>query len=390
MKLLVIITIFVAFSLDAAFSRPKKRKEMCRFGDGSSYRGSADRSAIGHRCLKWNRVTKHWMAFPGIGNHNYCRNPDQSLMPWCYVQKGRRPVREYCSIARCPTPPAKPTTPSVKPTPSVDTELTCGERSVRRMNKIVGGSFTPVESQPWVAAIFHRRYGFLCGGSLISPCWVLTAAHCFSDGDATSIRHLSVYLGKTAINDTDAVREQSFSVEKLIIHQKYNDLNFDNDIALVKITKNGSCAVKSASVRTVCLPPLHTKLPVGFPCSIAGFGKESSGSFRYSQLLKQAEVKLISVSDCTSEIHYGSRITENMICARSPDWSTDACKGDSGGPLVCEASGLMFLFGVVSWGEGCAQKNKPGVYTQVTNYNTWIAAETGLSEYTKGLMYPQK
>ncbi|MEQ2273320.1 hypothetical protein XENORESO_002581, partial [Xenotaenia resolanae] len=110
----------------------------------------------------------------------------------------------------------------------------------------------------------------------------------------------------------------------------------------------------------------------------------------YSNQLKQANVNVLSSTDCKREESYKSLFSDNMICAASPDWSTDACKGDSGGPLVCEVSGRMFLFGVVSWGDGCASENKPGVYTKVTNYNNWIAEKTGLSEYTKGLMYPQK
>lgn len=214
---------------------------------------------------------------------------------------------------------------------------------------------------------------------------------CFLFREATKTRHLSVYLGKTAINETDADRQQNFTVEKLIIHQEYNDYNYNNDIALLKIkSSHGGCAVRSASARTVCLPPAHTQLPAGFQCSIAGFGLEKYFGNRYSQYLKETEVKLLSKSDCTRTSQYGDRLTENMICAASPDWSTDACKGDSGGPMVCEASGRMFLFGVVSWGEGCAKRNKPGVYTRVTNYNKWIAVETGLPEITKGSIYPLK
>ncbi|XP_059215666.1 plasminogen activator, urokinase a [Centropristis striata] len=389
MNLLVLIAILAAFSADVVFSKARwsskhrgPNKVICRSGDGSSYRGFVSESAYGGRCLNWNMFRAPAGGSRGLGDHNYCRNPDQSLMPWCRVRRGRKFVREFCDIPRC-------STPTVKPTPVVDTELTCGERTQRMMNKIVGGSFTPIESHPWVAALF-KGSKFLCGGSLISPCWVLTAAHCFADGEVPNIKRLSVYLGKTATNETDADREQSFTVEKLILHQRYNDSSFDNDIALLKIkSKNGGCAVKTASTRTVCLPPSHTQLPAGFQCSIAGFGLVRSAG-PYSQYLKQGEVKLISQSDCSSQRQYGDLMTENMFCAGSPDWSTDACKGDSGGPLVCEVSGRMFLFGVVSWGEGCARKNKPGVYTQVTNYNKWIAAKTGLSEYTRGAMYPTK
>ncbi|XP_034537557.1 plasminogen activator, urokinase a [Notolabrus celidotus] len=395
MNLLVIVVTLAALSVVMASSRRRSQRrwspeprsiehELCTSGDGSNYRGFVSATAYGKRCLNWRRLRYSWGASKGVGDHNYCRNPDQSLMPWCAVRRGRRIVREFCDTPRCPTA-------TVKPSAAVDTELTCGERSERKLHKIVGGSFTPIESHPWVAAIYQRRGGFLCGGSLIAPCWIVMAAHCFADGNDTNIKHLSVYLGKSAINETDTDREQSFTVEKLIIHHKFNDSTFDNDIALLKIkSKSGGCAVRSASARTVCLPPLHTQLPAGIQCSVAGFGMEKFMAWHYSQYLKQAEVKLISRAECESKSYYGNLITKNMFCAGSPDWSNDACKGDSGGPLVCEVSGRMFLYGVVSWGEGCAKRNRPGVYTQVTNYNKWIALKTGLSKYTKGIMYPQK
>ncbi|XP_026164703.1 plasminogen activator, urokinase a [Mastacembelus armatus] len=386
MNLLVITTILAAFNVSMAFSQRwfQKKREMCLSGDGSSYRGYVSQSQHGRRCLNWNWFTNRWGDSAGIGDHNYCRNPDHNLRPWCRVRKGGIYVREFCNIPTC-------FTPTIKSPVAEDTELTCGEKSERKMHKIVGGLYAHTESHPWVAALFHQRYGFLCGGSLIAPCWVLTAAHCFADGKETKLQHLSVYLGKNAINETDADREQRFKVEKLIIHQKYNESNFDNDIALLRIKSgNEGCAVKSATVRTVCLPPAHTQLPAEFQCSIAGFGRESYEAWHYSQYLKQAKVRLLSQTDCKRESYYGDRITKNMMCAGSPSWSTDACKGDSGGPLVCDMSGRSFLFGVVSWGDGCAKKNKPGVYTRVTNYNKWIAAKTGLSKYTEGLMYPTK
>ncbi|XP_043992003.1 tissue-type plasminogen activator-like [Gambusia affinis] len=394
MNLLVILSILTALNINMVLSRRyftnKQAPAECRVGKGTSYRGTVSVSSKGYRCLKWGK-TQHFLGYSnGVGNHNYCRNPDNSRRPWCYITRRKQVKKEYCDIPKCPTVTAKPTTTTTTTPPrAVDTERTCGERSERRTNKIVGGSFVPIESQPWIAAIFQKN--FLCGGSLIAPGWVLTAAHCFFDGSQTRLHRLRVYLGKSEINQTDSDREQLFSVEKLIIHQKYNPSTYDNDIALLKISNTkGQGALKTASVRTVCLPPVNTYLPVGFTCSIAGFGKEAYSSFSFANRLKQANVKLLSSTNCKVEESYKTLLTDNMICAASPDWSIDSCKGDSGGPLVCEASGRMFLFGVVSWGEGCASENKPGVYTKVTHYNNWIADKTGLSEYTKGLMYPQK
>ncbi|XP_068597590.1 plasminogen activator, urokinase a [Brachionichthys hirsutus] len=390
MNLMVIYAILAACCLNLAFPHRWSTKrlslrlqETCRSGDGSSYRGFVSESAFSRKCLNWDRFTNRWRPSSGLGDHNYCRNPDRSLMPWCHVRRGRKFAKEFCDIPTC-------SPPTVSYPAAVDTELTCGERFENRMAKIVGGTFASVASHPWIAAIFHKSKGFLCGGSLIAPCWVVTAAHCFDDEEKIKIQDLSVYLGKNAINETDADKEQSFIVEKHIIHQKYKS-NYNNDIALLKIkSRDGECALRSASVRTVCFPPYHTKLPAGIQCSIAGFGRERHMAWHFSQYLKEAKVKMISQADCRNESHYGDLITKNMFCAGSPNWSVDSCQGDSGGPLACDVSGRMFLFGVVSWGDGCASRNKPGVYTQVTNYNKWIAAKTGLSKFTRGFMYPTK
>lgn len=264
--------------------------------------------------------------------------------------------------------------------------------------KIVGGTVAAVESHPWVAAIFCRSKSskeqvFRCGGSLISACWVLTAAHCFPDGSHAKARRFTVILGKNALNETDPSVEQSFGVEEIIVHEGFDNSegNFNNDIALMKLkARNGKCAEESNKVRTVCLPPPQQSLQAGVTCEIAGYGKEKFGLWYNSQYLREAQVNLISNDVCRQEDYYENMITDNMFCAGRPDWSQDACKGDSGGPLVCEVAGRLFQFGVISWGDGCAQERRPGVYTTVTNYNRWIEEKTGLSSIAAGAMFPQK
>ncbi|KAK7930789.1 hypothetical protein WMY93_007184 [Mugilogobius chulae] len=408
MNLSVVIAVIMSLSIEMArstkwkFNRQSVLKgDTCLSEDGSSYRGTVSWSKSGRRCLHWGRYISIWGTSSGIGSHNFCRNPDSSSMPWCRVRIGTNIVKEYCEIPKCSTPTLK--TPVVQPK---DTELTCGQASEHRQFKIVGGSFTPIESQPWVAAILNRRGDLLCGGSLIAPCWVLTAAHCFEGNFTSSLKcdslnkaemldqntsHFTVYLGKKATNETNTSKEQKFMVEKMIINRRYNSTNYNHDIALLKIkNKDGECAVKTAATRTVCLPPFRTQLPDSYQCSVAGYGRENEHAWTYSNVLKEGRVNLLSQSECRKKNFYGDSITGNMLCAANPNWSTDSCKGDSGGPLVCEVGGRMFLFGVVSWGDGCAQKNKPGVYTRVTNYNKWIAKNTGLPQYTAGKMYPTK
>ncbi|XP_067277527.1 plasminogen activator, urokinase a [Pseudorasbora parva] len=347
----------------------------------NAYRGNVSVTLNGERCLPWYYV--HNRRYTNC-YHNYCRSHMAANMaqPWCFVRKGNNYVRKYCDIQIKPTPEP----------PKQDTESTCGERHLEPMTKIIGGLRSNVETQPWIAAVFKGN-GFICGGTLIAPCWVLTAAHCFPSGNNTQTKRYSVILGKNAINETNPVKEQRFEVSKIVIHENYDYIteNFNNDIALLKIkNSNGQCAVKTNSVRTACLPPFQQMLAKGFHCEIAGYGRHQKGGFEYSRHLKKAQVELISQDACQDKYYSKDAVNENMLCAVGKGWEDDACKGDSGGPLVCEVNDTMFLFGIISWGIDCAEKFKPGVYTKVSNYNNWISMHTGLPTYTAGSRYPQK
>ncbi|KAK2876059.1 hypothetical protein Q8A67_020155 [Cirrhinus molitorella] len=346
----------------------------CFDGIGLHYNGPVSKSASGRECLEWDSEIVHESGvYPknlGSGRHNHCRNPDFSRRPWCFVWTRHRTItREDCDIPRC----AK-----------LDRRWQCGQKEERSM-KVVGGAFSTVERHPWMAAVFSRSSRgktFTCGGSLISPCWVLTAAHCFPDGAQTNTNKLLVFLGKNAINETDVQREQEFTVSKLFIHEHFDNTegNFNNDIALLKIHgSDGRCAKESNSVKTICIPEAHQSPSAGTSCEVTGYGREQEGSWYYSQYLKEAKVTLLAHDVCSSKVYYGNMITNNMLCAGTPDWSADTCKGDSGGPLVCRVRDRMFLFGVVSWGEGCSRSFRPGVYAKVTNYHRWILQKTGLA-----------
>uniref|UniRef100_A0A8D2F2F2 t-plasminogen activator n=1 Tax=Theropithecus gelada TaxID=9565 RepID=A0A8D2F2F2_THEGE len=351
-------------------SVPVKRNSDCYFGNGLAYRGTHSLTASGASCLPWNSMILIGKVYTaqnpnaqalGLGKHNYCRNPDGDAKPWCHVLKNRRLTWEYCDVPSCST---------------------CGLRQYSQPQfRIKGGLFADIASHPWQAAIFakHRRSPgerFLCGGILISSCWILSAAHCFQERFPP--HHLTVYLGRT-YRVVPGEEEQKFEVEKYIVHKEFDDDTYDNDIALLQLKSDSShCAQESSVVRTVCLPPADLQLPDWTECELSGYGKHEASSPFYSERLKEAHVRLYPSSRCTSQHLLNRTVTDNMLCAgdtRSggPQANLhDACQGDSGGPLVCLNGGRMTLVGIISWGLGCGQKDVPGVYTKVTNYLDWI------------------
>uniref|UniRef100_A0A4W2D7A2 trypsin n=1 Tax=Bos indicus x Bos taurus TaxID=30522 RepID=A0A4W2D7A2_BOBOX len=218
-------------------------------------------------------------------------------------------------------------------------------------DKIVGGYTCAENSVPYQVSL-NAGYHF-CGGSLINDQWVVSAAHCYQ-------YHIQVRLGEYNIDVLEG-GEQFIDASKIIRHPKYSSWTLDNDILLIKLS---TPAVINARVSTLALPSACAS--AGTECLISGWGNTLSSGVNYPDLLQCLVAPLLSHADC--EASYPGQITNNMICAGFLEGGKDSCQGDSGGPVACNGQ----LQGIVSWGYGCAQKGKPGVYTKVCNYVDWI------------------
>ncbi|XP_062391251.1 transmembrane protease serine 3, partial [Sardina pilchardus] len=227
--------------------------------------------------------------------------------------------------------------------------------------RIVGGNVSGEGQFPWQVSLhFHSEH--LCGGSIITHTWILTAAHCVYGFAYPSLWAVHVGLIDQPVNGA-----QSVAVEKIIYHSRYRPKGLDYDIALMKLanplTFNGL-------VEPICLPGFGEEFQEGRMCWISGWGsQEYEGEPSVS--LQGARVPLISTKVCTQPGVYPGIISPGMICAGYLEGGTDSCQGDSGGPLACDRDSVWRLVGVVSWGEGCADRNKPGVYTRVTHTLRW-------------------
>ncbi len=233
--------------------------------------------------------------------------------------------------------------------------------------EIVGGGDTSVEQWPWQAQL--RRGSAFCGGSLIAPNWVVTAAHCLDDGMGAE-----VVLGRTEIDSGGVER----SVVEIILHESYS--NFDHDIALLRLDEP---VEYSASIQPIGLLSSAQEANLaknGVLASVTGWGVLYPETPTRSDQLQAADVAMVSPDACRNSGYSASSITENMICAGFVEGGVDACFGDSGGPLVVrDRLGGHRLAGITSWGNECALPDYPGVYTRVSAFVDWISDKTGLT-----------
>ncbi|XP_007998145.1 zinc finger protein 408 isoform X3 [Chlorocebus sabaeus] len=403
--------------------------EECVPDRGRQYQGRLAVTTHGLPCLAWasaqaKALSKHQDFDSAVQLvENFCRNPDgDEEGVWCYVA-GKPGDFEYCDLNYCEEAVDEETGDGLGEDPDRAIEgrtatseyqtffdprtfglgeADCGLRPLFEKKsledktegellesyidgRIVEGWDAEIGMSPWQVMLFRKSpQELLCGASLISDRWVLTAAHCllyppwdknFTEND------LLVRIGKHSRTRYERNIEKISMLEKIYIHPRYNwRENLDRDIALMKLKKP---ITFSDYIYPVCLPDRETAASLfqaGYKGRVAGWGnlKETwtanVGKVQPS-VLQVVNLPIVERSVCKDSTRI--RITDNMFCAGYKPGEGkrgDACEGDSGGPFVMKnpLNKRWYQMGIVSWGEGCDRDGKYGFYTHVFRLKKWI------------------
>ncbi|KAF7660261.1 hypothetical protein LDENG_00285290, partial [Lucifuga dentata] len=394
----------------------------CLTNHGVDYTGDLNVTLGGHACLSWSlpqvtALSQDKEFIPEVRlQGNKCRNPDDDLEgPWCYVEVSGNVSVDYCDLQLCDevsdrlSPELEGRERSVlqmrktffTPRTFGNGESECGARPLfekqnkqdanekellesYRGSRIVGGDNAEVASSPWQVMLYKRSpQELLCGASLISNEWILTAAHCILYppwNKNYTTNDLLVRLGKHNRAKFERGIEKIVAIDKIIVHPKYNwKENLDRDIALLHLRHP---VTFTDHIHPVCLPErivVKKLMTEGHKGRVSGWGNLresfSSVSRALPTVLQQIHLPIADQDTCRSSTSIS--ITDNMFCAGYKPEDTqrgDACEGDSGGPFVMKnpEDNRWYQIGIVSWGEGCDRDGKYGFYTHLFRMKRWM------------------
>uniref|UniRef100_A0A3Q0S5W9 complement subcomponent C1r n=1 Tax=Amphilophus citrinellus TaxID=61819 RepID=A0A3Q0S5W9_AMPCI len=254
----------------------------------------------------------------------------------------------------------------------------CGQPTnhINVYQRIIGGRDAPENTIPW--QVLLSVDGARGGGMVIAERWIMTAAHnVVNKGQTVSHVILRIFMGH---NDVDTMKQSPLNATSVHVHPEYNNpnsLNYNNDIALIKLQDT---ITFNSSVMPLCLPAEGATYDTNVMGLVSGFGIADDGSKRFlTNKLKYVPLPVVDQETCRNSITSVKRtsgsipdLTNNMFCAGIPEGGKDSCQGDSGSPFTLTENGRHWAAGIVSWGVECGRRGTYGVYTRVANYLDWI------------------